>query len=666
MRSDQLDRLFTLSRPDLHPDGWAVLSATRPDFAADAYVGQLWRVPLDGGAPRRITRGFHDTDPQVSPDGRWIAFRRQAPDQPAQLAVVAADGGEPAVFTDRQLGVKEFAWLGDSRRLVFTSPVPEPGRYGTLEGVDAAAEDPRHITNFQFQLNGDGFLNDKRTHVFLVEAPDPAAEPPVQPVGRAAQDLPPQRRGKAFGLPATTQLTSGDADHHHLHAAGEVVLAVAPRHAGHDHDLREDVYRVPLDGGDPTLVYTPDPAHQFGASAPVLTGDTVWFLAQDLGSSGVEFTASDEVPYRVPLAGGQPQRLGDPAEVQFLALVPDGTAEDHVLGVIFSRGRGLAVRIDADGSLTRLDTPPDASVQALAADGSHVVATVTTPRRPAELARLGAEPARLTDFSADLLAVVQPIVPQELIAPSTDGAAVHGWVLVPPGPGPHPVLLTIHGGPHWAYSDAFFDEAQVCAAAGYAVVMSNPRGSASYGAAWGKAIHRAYGTVDATDVLAFLDHALATVPGLDPDRVGVQGGSYGGYLGAWLIGHSDRFRAAIVERGYLDMRSDVGASDIGWFFVREEHGTDPALIDAQSPTLVAGDVTTPTLVLHSERDLRCPVSQGLRYYTELKLAGVEAELLLFPGESHELTRSGRPWHRRQRFDAVLDWWRRHLPLSETP
>jgi dipeptidyl aminopeptidase/acylaminoacyl peptidase len=178
------------------------------------------------------------------------------------------------------------------------------------------------------------------------------------------------------------------------------------------------------------------------------------------------------------------------------------------------------------------------------------------------------------------------------------------------------------------------------------------------------------GDRDAVDVLAFLDHALAQVPGLDGDRVGVMGGSYGGYLSAWLIAHEHRFTAAIVERAYLDPRSFVGASDIGWFFPAGYH-RDKAGMDSQSPLLLADKVRTPTLVLHSEEDLRCPLADALRYYTELKLVGVEAQLLVFPGENHELSRSGRPIHRRQRLEAILAWWQRHLPVpgaadGETP
>ena len=141
-------------------------------------------------------------------------------------------------------------------------------------------------------------------------------------------------------------------------------------------------------------------------------------------------------------------------------------------------------------------------------------------------------------------------------------------------------------------------------------------------------------------------------------------GSYGGYLTAWTIAHDHRFAGAIVERGFLDPASFLGASDIGWFFMPAYNGTDRAEQDRQSPTLLADQVTTPTFVVHSELDLRCPLGQALRYYTALKAAGVDTELLVFPGENHELSRSGTPWHRRQRFEAILDWWGRHLPVRD--
>ena len=658
MKPEQLDRLFSVSRPAVHPDGWAVVSAARPDFAADSYVGQLWRVPLDGSAPRRITRGFRDTSPRLSPDGRLIGFLRAPPDGPPQLAIVAAAGGEPMVITDRKLGVSEFAFTTDSSRIVFTAAVPDEGRYGTLEGVGAAAEDPRHITTLTFQLNGRGYTADQRTHVFVADLPDLGSEPPVKPVGRAAKpDAVPVPL-----VPEARQLTEGDVDHGEPVVCGESVIVVSARHDGRDADLRADLYRIDLATGDATLLTDPErTGTNLSTGSPVSLWGDLWFLGADLGPTGRDHVAKNSAVWRMPAAGGPIVRLTDPADLDFVQLAADPT-DGVVLAVLTERGVGVPVVFAPDGTWSRLSVPGGASVAEIAGAGGHGVASVATASSPGEIAAVGTEPRLLTDFAARLRDVATPIATQEVIATSPDGAPVHGWVVVPEGDGPHPVLLNIHGGPFAAYGPAFFDEAQVYAAAGYAVVMCNPRGSASYGEAHGDAIRGAFGDRDMVDVLAFLDHALATVPGLDAGRVGVMGGSYGGYLTAWIIAHEQRFAAAIVERGYLDPRSFVGSSDIGWFFAHSYNTDDPATMDAQSPTLIAGQVTTPTLVLHSEQDLRCPLAQALRYYTELKLAGVDAELLVFPGETHELSRSGRPWHRRQRFEAILDWWKRHLPV----
>ena len=164
------------------------------------------------------------------------------------------------------------------------------------------------------------------------------------------------------------------------------------------------------------------------------------------------------------------------------------------------------------------------------------------------------------------------------------------------------------------------------------------------------------------DVLAFLDGACRQFKSLDEDRVGIMGGSYGGYLTAWITAHDNRFAAAVVERGYLDPAAFVGTSDIGWFFSDGYVGADPEKVEQQSPMARVGQVRTPTLVIHSERALRCPLEQAQRYFAELRRNGVTARMLIFPGENHELSRSGTPWHRRQRFEAILDWWAEQLPV----
>ncbi|MBN9105817.1 MAG: S9 family peptidase [Propionibacteriaceae bacterium] len=654
MHPRQLDLLSSLSAPAVDPRGeYAVVAVTRPDLAADAYVGQLWRVPLTGGTPVRLTRGFRDTNPRISPDGGLIAFLRAQPGGRPQVALVPADGGEPMVITDAKLGVSAFAFSPDSARLAYIAAVPEDGRYGTLDGVGAGQEDPRRITSYKYWHNGRGYTSDQRQHLFVVDVPDPRGEPPVAPAGRAAKGA--DDAAKANLLPTSSQLSSGDFDHDCPAWVGDQVVVIAARHEGADGDLRQDLYRFDPAGGDPVRL-TDSASGPSAAMAPVVVGDQLFFVADDLGPGGRDFAGRNPGVWRMPVAGGTAVRLTDADGVHVEAdLVADG---DGVLAIDLVRGDGVAIRLDASGETDRWVLP--GSVKAVGAGGGARVAVLASASSMGELVRLP-DGVVLTDFAARLRGEAEPVAAEELVATAPDGYPVHGWVVRPAGDGPRPVVLMIHGGPFTAYSSTFFDEAQVLAGAGYAVLMCNPRGSAGYGQAHGRAIIGGFGDRDSVDVLAFLDHALATVDGLDAGRVGVMGGSYGGYLTAWLIAHEHRFAGAIVERGYLDPQSFIGASDIGWFFPQEYH-LDRERMDAQSPLLLVGQVRTPTLVLHSEDDLRCPLSQAVRYYTELKLNGVDTELLVFPGENHELSRSGTPVHRQQRFDAVLDWWSRHLPV----
>jgi len=645
----QLNLLTTLSAPSVAPSGdYAVVAATRPDLGADSYVGQLWRVPLSGGAPVRITRGFRDAAPKVSPDGRLIAFLRAVPGGRPQLAIVPADGGEPMVLTDAHLGVSAFAFSPDSTRLAYICAVPEDGRYGTLDGVGSGQEDPRRITDYKYWSNGRGYTADQRRHLFVLDVPDPRGEPAVAPVGRAAKGETPTL------LPVPRQLSSGPFDHDCPAWDAEGILAISARHDGADVDLRQDFYRFDPAGGEPVRV-TDSTNGPSPSMAAVPVGGHLFFVADDLGPDGRDLAGRNPGVWRVPAAGGAAVRLTDAACVHIEGdLVADG---DGVLAVDLVRGDGVAIRLGPDGETDRWRLP--GSVLAVGAGGGARVAVLATGSSMGDLVTLP-EGTVLTDFSSALRDQAPPIPVQELVATAPDGYEVHGWLVRPAVEGPRPVVLMIHGGPFAAYSSVFFDEAQVLAGAGYAVLMCNPRGSSGYGEDHGRAIVGAFGDRDAADVLAFLDHALATVDGLDAGRLGVMGGSYGGYLAAWLTAHDHRFAGAIVERGYLDPQSFIGSSDIGWFFPQAYHLSREAM-DAQSPMLLVDRVRTPTLVLHSEEDLRCPLSQALRYYTELKLAGVETELLVFPGENHELSRSGTPVHRAQRFEAVLDWWARYLP-----
>ncbi|MGJ3191094.1 S9 family peptidase [Paenarthrobacter nitroguajacolicus] len=665
MKPEQLPLLNSVSAPAIHPDGTkAVVSVVRPDFDADSYVGQLWTVPLDPTKhPRRITRGFRDTAPAFSPDGLVLAFLRSDQDGKPQLHVVEAAGGEPQRITDQHAGVGGFVWAPDSHRIAFWARVPEQGRYGTVDGVSSGSEDARLIDTNQYRMNGVGYTGDQRQQLFVVEVPDLGGEPAVAPRGRAAHEQPTRA---VTGVPAAKQITFGDADHESpcFSPDGTQLYFVAALHERRDDDLITSIYKVDTSGGRPVVV---EPANNrpqtVTAVRPSTDGRWLFYVAQELGETGKDFVARNGVLHVMPAGGGDAVALTDVEHLDVSGpLEPSGPASMLVLNTAL--GSVELLDVPAEGGITPLVHGARVVTGATVAANGEIAVSFSDASTVGDAASLERGEIRLlTDFSAALRNNSRVSEPLEFEAESTDGHPVAGWLVLPDGPGPHPVLLTIHGGPFAQYTGAFFDEAQVYAAAGYAVVMCNPRGSSGYGQAHGRAIKERMGTVDMQDVLAFLDSALEAFDGLDPERVGIMGGSYGGYLTAWTIAHDHRFKAAIVERGFLDPVSFTGSSDIGWFFGGEYTGGSPEQMAAQSPMAVAPAVTTPTLVVHSENDLRCPLEQGQRYYAQLKKQGVETALLVFPGEDHELSRSGTPHHRRQRFDHILRWWAAYLPTA---
>lgn len=690
-----LSLLHAPGTPALAPDGsFAVVACTAPDLDLDEYVGQLWRIAVDGSVPPvRLTRGHRDTDPQVSPDGRWVAFLRAERAGRPQVHVVEAAGGEPVRLTDLPLGATAPQFGPDGATLAFLARVPDEGRY--VPDGNPAAEPPRHITELTYRHDGVGFTHDKRRQLFVVAVPaDPAGRSAVS----AADD----------GAPAARQVTDGDVDLTSFAwlPDGRHVVAVGARHTARHQDRRSDAVVVDTaPGGDPAVRPLTDADSgstlAVAAALPTADGSGLWLLAQDMGPTGRDFVARQTGLFLLglgtdgsrPVAVGVPTRLTDDEAVDLDPATFAATADGVLVGEL-RRGTVVLQELRADGAVRELvggdvvvhgvaTRRPGAATAAGAAGAagsrgasghSVAVATVAGPTTSGDVHVVDLESGQtraLTDWSAPLRATGRVREPVELTASAPDGYPVHGWAVTPDperfGSGPHPTILMIHGGPFAQYTVALFDEVQTLAEAGYAVVYGNPRGAAGYGAAHGSAIRHAFGTVDTDDVLALLDAALAD-PSLDADRVGVMGGSYGGYLTAWLTTRTDRFAAAVVERGFLDPVSFVGSSDIGWFFGLEYLGDedtdeDRARVAAQSPMAHVAQVTTPTLVIHSEQDWRCPVEQGQRWFVELKRRGVPAELLLFPGEGHELTRSGRPQHRVQRLEHVLAWWAKQLPVS---
>jgi dipeptidyl aminopeptidase/acylaminoacyl peptidase len=635
MQIADLSRIRQLSDPTLSPDGTqAVIAVSRMDVEDDEYRSDLWIVATDGSAPpRQLTFGPDDSSPVFSPDGQWLAFVRAPKEGKPQIHVLPTAGGDARKLTDHPLGASGPVWCPQSRRLAYVARIPEPGRYGTEKEITPGKEPPRRITSRKYRLDNLGFTIDRRPHVFVVDVE--GGEP--------------------------RQLTDGDVDDASpaWSPDGDWIAFASARHPGHDNDLITDIYVIPAEGGSPRKVTdssltASDPRFVNGGrlvfladSDPDVVGRAIRLWSVDVDGDGRATPLTDIEGWHLDGYGSGSRQ----------PLLLDGN------GVITQnqrRGAIELVRVPLDGGdPTVLVGGPR---QVLGADrAAGVTAMIVGDATSAgELVVLDDDGERvLTDFGADLTrhGNLRPMVEVETTAP--DGYPVHGWVMKPAGEGPFPVLLAIHGGPFTQYGWALFDEAQIYAGAGYAVVLGNPRGASGYGEAHGRAIVGDLGNLDRIDLLTLLDHAL-TDPALDGDRVGVMGGSYGGFMTTWLSGTEDRFKASISERAVNVWDSFVGTSDIGWFFVEAYCGTDPERQRAQSPLTYADGIAAPMMVIHSEEDWRCPVEQAQRLFEKLQRNGVESEMLLFPGEGHELSRSGLPSHRIARFEAILAWWSRHL------
>ncbi|TCL87508.1 dipeptidyl aminopeptidase/acylaminoacyl peptidase [Curtobacterium sp. PhB142] len=659
MLANDIPHLHVPSSPTVSGDpgdgGAAFVAVSRPDLEQDAYRSTIERVTAEGVV--RWTSGDRDSSPALSPDGRSLAFLRSVQDDHGvahpQLAVAPVHGGEARVVTALPLGAGDPVWSPDSTRVAVTARFPEPGRYGSaVPGGDrrpaAAAEAPRLVSRLDFHVDGTGYLLDKPQQIVVVDVTDPAAAPVDSPLTSA---------------PCSVSAPAWYPD-------GGALLVVAPRDLGVRESHDDDLYRVDAsdgtmalavrtEGSVSSIAIAPDrTVHYVGASHRDgrLVGEPegLWVAAHD--SEPVRLTARETVD-----VAGMPVFHRDDVLVQVLdrgtvtvRRVPAGTTAPlrlDQLGVVLG-GRLVVSGFDVDGDV--------------------LVATAATTDSPGEVhvvdltASDDAVPTALTDYAAPLRSEASaPGVRriEELTGTAPDGTPVHGWVVLPEGEGPHPVLRVVHGGPFGQDTWAFFDEAQVYASAGYAVVIGNPRGSGGYGLDHGRAVIGAMGTVDVDDVLALLDAALER-PDLDAARVGIMGGSYGGFMTSWVAAHhGERFVAAWSERAVNAWDSFAGSSDIGWYFADAYVGADPEEQRRRSPLTYAAQVTIPFMVAHSEADWRCPIEQGQRQFVALRRAGVDASFLVFPGEGHELSRSGTPWHRVQRFEHVLAWWAEHLPVT---
>ncbi|MCI4012386.1 S9 family peptidase [Brevibacterium sp. ZH18] len=667
MNPEDLDSLAEYSSPLLRGDD-TIITITRPDQESNSYLSQLFA--LGDGKSTRLTHNWRDFAPEVR--SQWSGYLSAAKKEAPQLFVGPTLETAHRI-TDNHLGVSAFALDDEGARALYVARVAEPGRYGEDEDIPANEEAPRRITSAAYLSNGVGYTKDRPARAFLVDLVEPG-------LGKSGVS-------GSSEVPLSTLLDSPDSDVHdpQFSPSGtrvSVLSAVAPDHG--EPDLRSTVWL--LGAEDPTAVKLPRMSvnlHRW------LDDDTLLLVGNELNRDELDFVAAMPGLFVHDLTTGSTRRLTDSETVAVASIRPQvvGGADDGtVIAVVDTDGASRAVSIPLSAQDLELDELDFLTDETTVVSGFHVVEdsaaaagpsvsgglvyTGETPTSPAVLGRtrISGDAPRTGETAAIVKehpAPANSVLPQVLTVDG-EGGTITGWLAKPTGEGPFPVILNIHGGPFAQYTHGWFDETQVLTSAGYAVVYANPRGSGGRTHTWGAAVQGNMAEPAMADVLAVLDHALTANSDLDPTRLGVEGGSYGGYLTAMTIAADHRFRAAIVERGYLDPASFVGTSDIGRFFTEEYTSRDQAAIERQSPLAHVSQVQTPTLVMHSELDFRCPLEQAQQYYAALQRSGVDTELLIFPGENHELSRAGQPRHRRQRFEAILDWWDQHLSGDAQP
>lgn len=627
--------------------GWA-------DIESDAYLSELWLIPTHGGKPaRRLTSGHRDMAPAWSPDGASIAFVRYArnaggADPRGQIFLLRLDTGKIRQLTDCLLGVDSFTWSPRGSEIAFVARVPEEGRYGTDPRVSPLNEMPRRISTLQYRYDGVGFTADKRRHVFRLET------------------------GAGTEAPRITQLTRGDHDNWMpcWTPDGERIAFLSVRHPDNESRIAQDVFVADRDGTNLRQITGTDLCIFRPTFSP--EGDEILFIAHTNGDDHIDVVQRYAGLWKVPADGSRPaERLTDEATIHLNERYnARGSANvrnltwhrDGILAERPHRGSVELVHVDRGGKVTTL-MGGARQVRGFDAVGSTIVCNVVSETSWGSLVAITEGKERVlwepAASPAPRLASLEPLEAQ-----STDGYPVHGWIARPEGEGPHPVLLMIHGGPFYQHGWGPSDEVQAYVGAGYAVLLANPRGSLGYGQAHSRSVIGKVFTSDADDLLAFVDEAL-TDPRLDAKRVGVLGVSYGGGMTSWLVGHTDRFGAAVSECAVNDWESFILTADIGYYFAQAYTSLDPQAIRAKSPINYAEQVNTPVLVIQSELDWCCAMEQGQKYYARLKRAGKQTEMLLFPGEGHMLFESGKPRHRVARLDAILEWLQRHLALPVT-
>lgn len=658
LTADDLYHLETPTDAQISPDGETILySVQRVDKKTEKKHTNLWRVPFEGGSPTPFTSGDQaDVQPRWSPDGRRVAFlsNREDEKQP-QLYVIPVDGGEAQRLTDAPGEFGRIIWSQDGKRILYAFRRKDKEDVERDSDPQAKELGPvaRHITSTHFRLDGHGWLPNERWHLWTVQV-------------------------DGAGAGRVRQLTTGEHDEvcPSWTPDGRQVLFLSNRHD--EPDLNPecvDLWAMPSRGGTARRIDTPvSPKIDLSVSPDgkwaCYTGvkgwrewwrnASLWLVPIDGSARARDLTSKLDVTVINVTMGGS-------METTSPTWSPDST---RIFFPVSSRGETSVWSIGISGRAStaraEIETPAALAPFSLNRDATRLAALRSDLLDPGQVVAVtigeGPVPQARTKLNGWLKRVQQGAVEEVWLRNGT----VQGWIVKPPGfraSRRYPSILQIHGGPHMQYGAAWHHEFQWLAAQGYVVYYSNPRGSSGYGSEFARAIDQNWGAPAYDDLMAFADR-MARQPYIDRRRMGVTGGSYGGYMTNWIIGHTRRFAAAVTQRCVSNLVSMWGSSDFNWRF-QSICGNLPPWENLeeywrQSPIKYVGKVRTPTLVMHSEQDLRCDKEQSEQYFIALRRLGVDSELVLFPGESHGLSRDGRTDRRIARLEHITRWFDRYL------
>ncbi|GAB6879528.1 S9 family peptidase [Halorubrum gandharaense] len=662
--------------PRLSPDASRIAFLRREPTDDETTESTVYAVPRDGSAePRRLTLAEgSDAEPRWSPSGDRLAFTstRGADDDRQQLWVLPTDGGEARQVTDVVGGVSSIAWSPDGDRIAFVQSVtPEDREEERDLSVPEEYEpedhpDPRVIDRTVYR-SGQQFFDGRRSGVYVVDPDatvDGADADEASGVERVTDDDEADFAGPEWGDAETlyfTEQVGEDPDDSY-----EIAI--------HAHDFGADeTERVHTTTGWGTaLAATSDGKIAFAYTEPdqaSIQQTELRALDRDSGEVA-DLTAGID---RGLGYGAAPQWGPDEETVYFTTPDEGQTALWHVPG----DGSATAERLVREGTVSGGDVGgasgagPDEVVVALA---------MSQWDHPGDVFAFTAddgETTRLTELNADYLSERQVREPEELWFESEQGE-VHGWVLTPPeldaddaGDQEFPLAVEIHGGPHamWSTSGTMWHEFQTLAARGYVVFWSNPRGSSGYGEEYLQAIERDWGAVTLTDVMAGVEEVAAR-DSVDESNAFVTGGSFGGFMTAWTVGQTDYFAGAVAQRGVYDLTGFYGSTDGAYKLLEGDFDTvpweEPEWLFEQSPVGHADNVSTPTLILHSEDDTRTPICTAELYHRFLRKHGVDTRFVRYPREGHELSRSGEPGHVVDRIERIVRWFDGYSDHHDVP